>query len=301
MSQERRSASISPQPAVLIRRGLPQHPFRDLYHFLLTLSWPGFLGLIACGYVASNAFFALAYLLEDNNIHNARPGSFADAFFFSVQTMATIGYGAMYPTTQFANLLVTVEALVGLLGVAVATGLTFARIARPTARVLFSQVAVINTLDGVPTLMFRVANQRQNQIVEAQIRVTFAQNQITREGEFMRRLYDLQLVRSMTPIFTVSWTVLHPITSNSPFFTATPASLNQQDVQLFVTLIGLDDTFSQTIHARHIYRADQIHWNHRFQDILHKGERGQRYVDYTHFHSTIPDPAPAVAISAPRD
>lgn len=272
----------------LVRRGIPSQGLRDLYHLLLTLSWPGFLGVLAGGYILANVGFALLYLIGTNNIANARSGHFGDAFFFSVQTMASIGYGAMYPLSLYANVLVTLEAMLGVAGTAVATGLVFSRISRPTARVMFSRVAVVHVYEGCPTLMFRVANQRFNQIVEAQIRVTLAYNQVSAEGEWMRRLYDLRLVRSTSPIFAVTWTVMHRIERDSPLYRLTLQDLEAGQAELIITLTGIDDTFSQTIHARHSYLANEIHWGQRFADILHLDSHGNRYVDYSHFHTTLP-------------
>lgn len=275
----------------LIRQGLPSRPFEDTYHRLLTLTWIEFIGFISFTFLLTNSFFAGAYLLEDNNIQNARPGSFLDAFFFSVQTMATIGYGSMYPKTDYANFLVTLEAIIGLLSTALATGLVFARFARPTARVLFSEVAVITTTQlGIPTLMFRAANQRRNQIVEAQIRVTLAKDEKPVNGdEYMRRLYDLKLVRNMTPVFAVTWTVMHVIDQDSPLFGSTAESLNETQAELIITMVGIDETLVQTVHARHSFLSDEILWNRHFVGILHRDQHGRRYIDYTHFHATLPD------------
>jgi inward rectifier potassium channel len=274
----------------LIRQGLPSRPFEDTYHHLLTLTWLELIGFIAATFLVTNSFFACAYLLQDNNIQNARPGSFLDAFFFSVQTMATIGYGSMYPTTDYANFLVTIEAIIGLLSTALATGLVFARFARPTARVLFSEVAVVTTTQlGIPTLMFRAANQRWNQIVEAQIRVTLARDEKSGNGEYMRRLYDLKLVRNMTPVFAVTWTVMHVIDPDSPLFGSTTESLAETQSELIITMVGIDETLVQTVHARHSFLADEILWDRHFVGILHRDKQGRRYIDYAHFHATLPD------------
>jgi inward rectifier potassium channel len=272
----------------IIRKGSSHSLKSDLYHWLLGLSWPQFFGLICFLYIASNTLFAFAYLIEPNSIHNARPGSFLDAFFFSVQTMATIGYGAMYPNTSYANAIVAVEALVGLLGVAMVTGLAFARFSTPTAKVMFSNVAVITPHNGVPTLMLRTANRRRNSILEAQVRLTLARNEYTAEGEFMRRLHEIRLIRNRTPIFSLSWTVMHPIDEDSLLFGATPESLRKEEVELIVTLTGIDETVSQTIHARYSYVPDEILWNMRFVSILGKTSEGRRYVDYARFHDVIP-------------
>ncbi|MDF0553693.1 ion channel [Kamptonema sp. UHCC 0994] len=271
----------------IVRMGASPLRFGDLYHWLQTLSWPGFFGLIALVYVLSNALFALVYLAGGDCIANAQPGSFKDAFFFSVQTMATIGYGAMYPRTSYANIVVAVEALFGLLGVAMVTGLAFTRFSKPTARVLFSRIAVIAPQNGVLTLMYRTANQRYNQILEAQQRLTLVRDEVNAEGQFMRRFYELNLVRSRSPIFALTWTIMHEIDENSPLYGLTAEDFFREEIEIVATMTGLDETVSQTIHARHSYVAGEILWNVRFVDILSKSSDGKRFVDYSRFHDVI--------------
>ena len=198
--------------------------------------------------------------------------------------MATIGYGSMYPRTDYANNIVCIQALFGLWGVAMITGLAFARFSKPTARVIFSRVAVIAPFNGVSTLMYRTANQRSNQILEAQQRVTLIRDEVTSDGDYMRRFYDLQLVRSQSPIFALTWTVMHVIDENSPLYKLTPKDLVEQQAEIVVTLTGLDETVSQTIHARHSFVASEILWDMRFVDILLRSPEGKRVVDYTRFH-----------------
>ncbi len=268
----------------LLRRKLPRF---DLYHRLLTISWAPFFAMIGLAYVAFNVVFAALYRLEPGAIADARPGSFADAFFFSVQTMATIGYGDMHPATAYANALVTIEVLLGLICFALATGLIFARFSRPTARVLFSQVAVISPFAGQRTLMLRVANQRNNRIVEATVSLNLARDEVTEEGLAIRRLYEMKPERSRSPLFSLTWTVMHVIDAASPFYGATAESLAAADAQLMVTIVGVDETLAQTVHARHSYRAADFRWNHRFADIL-TGSGGRiESVDYRRFHDTI--------------
>ena len=262
--------------------------WRDPYHLLLTLPWSAFLALLGLLYLVSNALFALFYLVDKNSIANAHPGSFLDAFFFSVQTMATIGYGTLYPGSTYGNVVVTIEALGGLLGVAMLTGLSFARFSRPTARVLFSRVAVIAPHDGVPTLVLRTANQRRNQVLEAQVRVRLIRDEVTLEGDFMRRIYDLKLLRSQTPVFALSWSLMHPIDEASPLYGATPETLADATTQITVTLTGIDESVSQTIHARHTFAAQDILWNMRFVDIFTRKSDGRRCLDYALFHDVIP-------------
>ena len=173
----------------------------DLYHHLLVLPWWAFLLGLAAVYLGLNILFAVLYLLGDAAIANARPGAFSDAFFFSVETISTIGYGQMSPATLYGNIVMTVEAMFGLILLAASAGVVLARFSRPTARVMFSKVAVVAPYDGVPTLSFRLANERRNQILEAQVSVTLVRDERTAEGEWMRRFYDLQLARQAQPDF----------------------------------------------------------------------------------------------------
>jgi inward rectifier potassium channel len=275
-------------PAALAKSLGASHFWRDLYHLFLNISWLRLIALISLFYIAANVLFALFYLAGGDCIKNARPGSFFDTFFFSVQTMATIGYGTMYPGTLYANVIVTIEVLVGLLGFAMATGLMFAKFSRPTARVLFSRVAVVAPFNGISTLMFRAANERRNQILEAQMQVNLVRNEVTEEGESMRRFHDLKLVRHRTPIFSLTWTVLHTIDETSPLYGATADSLAKAQVEIVITLTGIDETVSQTIHTRHSFPAQKILWNMHFVDILSRTPDGKVSVDYNHFHDVVP-------------
>ena len=243
--------------------GAPTSIFEDLYHFLVTSSWPALIGLIAAALTLANLLFALCYYL-DQGIENAHSGSFADMFFFSVQTMATIGYGKMEPVTLFSNIMVSIEALTGLLALALMTGLVFSKFSRPTARVRFSQYVVIGPRDGVHSLMIRAANLRANRIVEAD-------------------MHDLTLTRSRSAMFALSWTAVHQLVEGSPLFGHTRESLANCAAQIIVSIIGLDETFSQTVHARHTYELDEIVWDARFADVLVLHPDGSRSVDYTRF------------------
>jgi len=262
--------------------------FDDLYHHLLSASWPRLLATMALLYLASNALFALVYLAQPGSIENARPESFVDAFFFSVQTMATIGYGKLVPRTVLANVLVTAEALFGLLAVAMATGLMFAKFSRPTARVLFSCRAVIAPHDGVPCLMFRMANARGNNVAHAQLDVVLAREETTLEGDRMRRFHDLTLLRPRSTLFALSWTAIHPITERSPLRGATSDSLGATQAEIVVSLMGYDESLAQTVHARHRYQPGDIAWGARFADILVTEPGGARRIDYARFHDVVP-------------
>jgi inward rectifier potassium channel len=263
----------------------------DLYHRLLTARWSTFFAVMAAVYVLFNLGFALLYRLQPGSIANAAPDSFADPFFFSVQTMATIGYGDMRPATLYANLLVSVEVLLGLAGFALATGIIFARFSRPTARVMFSKVAVVTRYEGKPTLMFRAANQRLNRIIEAQVNVNLARNEVTVEGVAMRRFYELKLERARSPLFVLTWTVMHVIDEASPLHGAGRDSLMREGAEIIVSIAGIDETLSQTIHARHLYAAEDIQWGRRLADILGQTASGTTVFDYARFHDTVEPPA----------
>jgi inward rectifier potassium channel len=267
----------------VVREGL-QTGWHDVYHALVAMSWPRFVALLVLGYASINASFAIAYALVPGSIANARPGVVSDAFFFSVQTLATIGYGSMYPQTFYANVLVSLESTVGILALPIVTGLVFAKFARPTARIAFSDRALITLRDGVPSFVFRMANLRRNQIVEARARVVLARQEVTPEGERVRRIHDLPLVRSESPLFALTWSAVHRITSESPLAGATAATLAESDAEIVVSIVGIDETLSQTVHARWSYLPDEIVWGGRFADVLSQLPDGRRRVDYSRFH-----------------
>ncbi len=285
MSRPRVSRFATGREVVSI--GLPRAGWHDAYHDLLTMSWRRFFVLVFAGYLALNALFAVGYHALGDAIEGARADSLADAFFFSVQTLATIGYGRMAPRTLPANVLVTVEALLGMVGLAVTTGLVFARFARPTARVLFSDVAVIGPYDGVPSLQFRMANARGNQIVEARLKLTLVRDEVTAEGVPVRRVHDLKLRRSEHGAFVLTWTAIHPIDEDSPLYGLGPADIDGATSDLLASLTGIDEGLAQTIHARHAYHAEDLRWNARFADILTAG-RDRSTVDYRRFHDVVP-------------
>lgn len=295
-SNERRRARIRlprPEDERLPRievRGLAPSPFEDLYHGILSRSWTEFFALATGAFLALNATFGLVYWsLPEGAIEGARPGSYVDAFFFSVHTLATIGYGSMFPKTLVGQSVVAAEAFLGVICVALLTGIAFAKFARPTARIAFTAGAVICPRDGVPYLQFRMANFRHNRIVEAQLRVFVLVQQITREGQELRTPVDVALVRDRTPLFMMTWTALHRIDEASPFHGPDwRERLTEQKAEVYLALSGLDETLGQTIHARYRYRLEEIVENARFADVLTTREDGTRVVDYEHFHEIVP-------------
>jgi inward rectifier potassium channel len=267
--------------------GLRRRWFGDLYHKALTVSWPAFLALDLGFYLAMNVVFATLYLLQPGSISNAQPGAFGDAFFFSVETIATIGYGVMSPATLYANLVMTIESSVGILFAALTTGLIFARFSRPTARVMFSRVAVVGPHNGTPTLTVRMANQRRNQMLAAEVVMTLVRDERTTEGILLRRFYDMKLVRDRSPIFAMTFTAMHEIDELSPLSGSTPEMLAELNAELVISTSGIDETLVQPVHARTSYLPHEILWDHRFADIMGYTEDGRRAIDYSRFHDTV--------------
>ena len=259
----------------------------DLYHVLLRAHWWVTMLAIAAMVLAVNVVFALVYLFT-GGIANARSGSFADAFFFSVQTVGTIGYGAMYPTTRAANLAVTVESIVAIAVAAVATGLIFAKFSVPQARLEFAKNAVIYLNDGVPTLAIRLANTRGNFIVQAEVRLTMTRAEVTKEGVAFYRMYDLKLLRGWSPALGRSWQVMHPIDPSSPLHGATEASIKTQDVEVMISLAGLDENSSQTIHGTWRYLPEDLKFGFRYADMLSPKPDGRLQLDFAKLHDLTP-------------
>jgi inward rectifier potassium channel len=258
---------------VRIEGGRPDG-LRDLYHAFLRMHWAAALGTIAAAYLALNAAFALLYLMV-GGVANAAPGSFLDAFFFSIETMGTIGYGTMYPVTRLANALMTVESVVGLMVVALVTGLVFARFSQTRARVAFSSRAVLSPLDGVPSLMMRIGNERRrNDIVDATFRLVLSRTTRTAEGEVMYRAVDLALLRERATALNRSWTVVHQLVAGSPLLGETPASLAAAEAELTLAVSGVDGTSLQPVHARHTWPANAIVFGARLADMITETANG---------------------------
>jgi inward rectifier potassium channel len=269
--------------APIITMSSHMKPFRDSYFWLLTTSWPTLIGVLTSLFLLVNTLFATFYFWSDG-IANVNHNDFWGYFFFSIHTSATVGYGNAYPVGFLSNGIVTVEIIAGVFMMALTTGLMFAKFSRPTAKVLFSKVAVMNTRDGHPYFSFRLANERGSHIAEAQLTVAVLKTVKTAEGETLRKLYDLKLDREKTPLFILSWTVLHKIDENSPLFGIDHQAFTEGDMQVIVSLTGLEPILGQNIHGRHIYRPEALAWGKRFKDALTRRENNTLHMDYEEFH-----------------
>ncbi|MDE1147073.1 MAG: ion channel [Azospirillaceae bacterium] len=273
-------------------KGVPAVRWQDPYHFLLSISWGGFFGLALAVYIVANLVFAGLYLAEPGGVTNARIGSFADAFFFSVQTLGTMGYGVMAPNTIYANGVAAAESFTGMLGVAQITGLIFARFSRPKALIMFSRNILFTQHDGMPVLMLRAGNQRGNQILEAEASISLSTMRITAEGTQMRGFDELKLLRAKSPLFALSWSIIHRIDEASPLYGQTEWTLRQAQASFIVLLSGTDENYSQKVYSRKTYDIGDALWGQRFVDIINLRDDGHRLLDFTRFHDVEPQRLP---------
>ncbi|MBP9839115.1 MAG: hypothetical protein KBC84_10435 [Proteobacteria bacterium] len=250
----------------------------SFYHFCLNTTWLQFLSSLFLSYVIINLFFASLYYLcgadalvgIDNDLQYHR---LIECFFFSVQTFATIGYGRISPNGIPSNILVTIESLVGLLCFALATGLFFARFSKPTAKILYSKFSVVAPYKHQTAFMFRIANLRKNQILNLEAKVIFSRLEQL-DGQIKRKFYELPLERQMVMYFPLSWTVVHPISTESPLHNAREADLRKAEAEFLVSLSGIDDTFNQQVYSSTSYKYDELVWDAKFVNILEDQENG---------------------------
>jgi inward rectifier potassium channel len=286
MSRRPRRIRVRSGQFEFVKLNAEKFDWRDTYHLILTLSWPGFAGLIFGIYLLINLVFAALYILGPHAIAEMSPGSFCDAFFFSVETLATVGYGHMYPESFYGHLIAMLEIMVGMFGLAVITGLIFVRFSRPTARIHFSKVAVIAPFDGVPHLMIRVANLRHQAMVEPEFRMMVFRNVITAEGDEVRRFRSLKLEFDHLIAFPAVLTVRHRIDEESPLFGMTSKDFQQQDIRISASITGVDTVIVAPVESFGDYNYDQIEWNRRFVEIYGQNEEGEWTVDYARIDET---------------
>jgi len=261
------------------RTGIRQLSTLNLYHFLLTMSWAQFLGLVLLLYFLSNVVFGLFYALlgaESIVDTSAIPieSIFLRGFFFSVQTFATIGYGTIHPVGLIPNLLVTIESYYSLLANALITGLVFARFSRPTARIIFSETAVVAPYQNGSGFMFRLVNSRKSQLIEVRAQVLLSRF-IEKDGATTRSFDYLKLEREKVSFLPLAWTVVHLIDEQSPMFGLTEEDFEKSDVEILVILSAMDETFAQTVHTRSSYKLKEIKFGYKFANLYNEIEVGE--------------------------
>jgi inward rectifier potassium channel len=285
------------------RRGAP-FSSRNPYLFLVDTTWPKFIFWLLAAYLVVNLFFAAIFMLIgiqhlNGANSNTGVGPFMSAFFFSVHTMTTVGYGDVYPKGMAANIVAALEAMVGLLGFALGTGLLFARFSRPSARIVFSQRILVAPYQGITGLQFRIANQRSNVLMDLQVTVMLMTVERC-DGELRRKFAELSLERNKVYFIPLTWTIVHPIDNGSPLYGLTQSDLDQREAEFLVVVKGFDETFSQYVNTRYSYRYDEIQWGAKFLPAFHVDTQGDLVLELNQINGvqTVPLPSRA-ALESP--
>lgn len=279
----------------ILTEGIQRVVFQDLFHFFMTITWPQLFATFAAFFLAFDVLFGYAYYLVPGCLANMNPPGFAGAFFFSVETLATVGYGDMHPQTVYGHTVAMIEIFVGLMSLAVITGLMFARFSRPRARFLFSKNMVVRPMDGRRTIILRAANLRLNVVLDASARLHMMRDEVTQEGYYIRKVIDLPLLRSTQPTFNLGWTVMHALDEASPLYRETAESLSKSGASFVLSMSGTDESTGQTLATRADYTHRDIRWNATFRDILVEDEDGVLHIDYAKFDLVDPLPDPVYA------
>lgn len=292
MKKNDRRVSVRSGQFEIVKLNTARWEGRDIYHSMLTLSWPQFIAFLLGAYVLINTVFALLYLLGGECIAEMPRSSFASAFFFSVETLATVGYGHMYPTSLYGHLVTTAEIMVGMFGLAVMTGLIFVRFSRPTALFVFSRTLVISNFDGQPALMLRIANLRHQAMIDAKFRLLLMRTEMTKEGDDMRRFHELKMQMPWVAMFPAAMTLRHIIDEHSPLHGITPALLESGNCRIVASIECVDTVIPAPVQSQQDYAWQDVHFGKRFAEIYHEDDAGLLTVDYGRLHDTEPAGVP---------
>jgi len=274
----------------ILTEGIRRVVIQDLFHHFMTITWPQLFATFAAFFLGFDTLFGFLYFLVPGCIANLNPPGFAGAFFFSVETLATVGYGDMHPQTLYGHTVAMIEIFVGLMSLALITGLMFTRFSRPRARFLFSKNLVVRPINHRRTLILRAANLRLNVVQDASARLYMTRNEVTPEGFRIRRVIDLPLLRSTQPMFNLGWTIMHVLDESSPLFLETADSLRKSEAGFVLNMSGTDDSTGQTLTTRAEYSERDIRWNATFRDILQEDAEGRLHIDYAKFDEVEPLP-----------
>jgi inward rectifier potassium channel len=269
--------------------GASRFDSEDPYHAALTVSWPAFLGLMACAYLLTGLVFAVLYGLSVGAIANVRPGHIEDLFFFSIETLATVGYGDMHPQTTYGHQIATLEILVGIVFTAVLTGLIFVRFSKPRAKVIYADRIVITPYNGCRTLMIRIGNGRTNFLSDANLRLSVLIREVSHEGRIFRRVHELTLLRSHNPVFAINMTLMHPIDDKSPLQGFTNEGLASSDMRLFLSFQARDPALGAMVHDLRTYSADAIWPGFHYADMVTFDADGRTVGDLRQISTLEPD------------
>lgn len=276
-------------PLDVTKVGVSRFDLRDPYHLALTASWPVFTLSVLALYAAINIMFATFYAAMPGSIGNARPGSIADGFFFSMETLATVGYGQMYPATTYGHVVSIAEIMAGLAFTTITTGLIFVRFSKPRAKILYADHMVITPYNGMPTLMVRIANGRMSMMTDLTVKLSALICEHSTEGHSMRRVNDLTLVRSNIPMFALTMTMMHRIDEHSPLYGHTAQSMLDGDVRLFLSVEARDSAINSTVHDLKDYKSQHIRFGMKYVDTVTVEPDGRTMADLTKLSAIEPD------------
>ncbi|PVZ83856.1 Inward rectifier potassium channel [Serratia sp. S1B] len=274
-------------PPIITRDKKPVHIWQDLYYYSLAISWPVFFCAIAIIFLLLNAMFACLFMLGNSPITNQFPPGFLGAFFFSIETMATVGYGDMHPQTLYGHIIASIDIFVGMCSVALATGVIFARFSRPSSKILFARSITITTEDNQSVLSVRIANMRSSIMTDIQGMMWMVCNELSDDGITRTKLYELPLQQSHFPALILYWTLTHIIDKSSPLYGKTQQQLNDCDTGIILNVEGFDSTTAQIIHGEHLWSNTKILWQQRYIDLIHT-DNHVSYVNWSHFDETVP-------------
>jgi inward rectifier potassium channel len=273
----------------LWKLGVARFDLRDPYHLAVSLSWPAFVTVMIACWLVINLVFALLYVVSPGDVVNARPNSFTDVFFFSIETLATVGYGVMAPATLYGHIVSATEIVVGTAFTAIVTGLLFVRFSRPKAKIVYADDAVVSLHNGKTTLMLRLANGRMSIMSSASVRLFVLLAEQTTEGASFRRIHDLPLVQSHLPLFVMPWTLLHVIDDASPLSGHDIGTLTASFARLFLTIEARDQALGALVQDMRDYSTDHIHYGMHFAEAVTQDEAGHTTADLSRISLLDPD------------
>jgi inward rectifier potassium channel len=289
-----KSARVRVGEYVFIKKGISRFDLRDPYHVAVTLSWPQFLAALLGLYLTVNVIFATLYSIVPGSITFARPSNFIDAFFFSFETLATVGYGEMYPHGLYGHVISSAEIVCGLAFTAILTGLTFVRFSRPRAKFVFAENLVVTSQNGIPTLMLRVGNGRAGVLGDAHAKLNVLLNETTSEGQSFRRAHELKLQRDHIPVFPLTWTIMHTLDEGSPLHGFDAKQFLAADARIFFVLEARDPSLSTTVHDLRSYAPHMVKFGMRYADAVMTGPDGTPIADMNRISTIEPEAGTAV-------